>query len=288
MNINAAEAPNSLIITGNAGDNTLIGTRFADVLIGGEGNDVTDGRDGSDIYLLQYKSQLYPYEVVRDTGRASDRDELRIASTRTIADPIETWDLPALIGLERVTIGQGLAVDADVSGFGGISVSASLVANPLTIIGNNGRNRLVGTDYGDWIQGNGSPDTLVGGGGDDVLIGGPGLDQLEGGSGRDSFLFDSDLDGYFDQIMDFTPGVDRIQLSRRVFVGLPSGSTLSADAFQLGATAGLASHRILYDRTMGTLSYDRDGNGGAFPGIFAQILIVGRSPLSAADFLIVA
>jgi hypothetical protein len=80
LNIDASAAPNSLLITGNAGANNLVGTRFADWLIGGPGVDGCDGREGSDIYLVNNLSHRSTGEI-RDSGSASDRDELRIVAS---------------------------------------------------------------------------------------------------------------------------------------------------------------------------------------------------------------
>ncbi|MEO5630734.1 MAG: calcium-binding protein, partial [Nitrospiraceae bacterium] len=49
MNINAAAVGSGLIITGNAGANTLTGTDFADTIIGNAGNDTLTGGAGNDI-----------------------------------------------------------------------------------------------------------------------------------------------------------------------------------------------------------------------------------------------
>jgi len=291
LNIHASAAANALTITGNAGSNNLVGTRFADVLIGGAGSDVCDGGNGSDIYLVASLSHR-PTGEIRDSGSPTDRDELRIAATGHLGRPGEAWQIyPNDTGLERVVVGTGLAAEADTSGIGTIDVSASSAVNALTIIGNNGSNDLTGTAFADWIQGNGGPDVLVGGDGDDTLVGGSGNDQLRGGSGRDAFRFDTPLDPYSaDRILDFRAGEDRIQLSRAVF-DLPAGSTLSADAFKLGISADRPGQRILYNTTnpgsiRGGLWYDRDGNGSVAPVFLATI--DGSPPLSAADVQIVS
>lgn len=287
LNVDASLAPNALKITGNAGGNNLVGTRFADVLIGGAGSDVCDGRDGSDIYFVSTRSDR-PTGEIRDSGSPTDRDELRIASPGSAAAPAEFWDLlPNDTGLERVTIGTGLGAEANTSGLGLIDINASGVSNPLTLTGNNGANRITGTAFADWLEGNGGPDSLTGGDGNDTLIGGSGDDHLRGGAGRDAFRFNTTLDPYsVDRILDFRAGEDRLQLSRTVF-DLPPGLFLSPDAFKFGDSADRASQRILYTPT-GTrrIFYDRDGNGPAAPVILATL--DGSPLLTAADFEIVA
>lgn len=293
LNINSTAAPNALTITGNAGGNNLVGTRFADVLIGGAGSDVCDGGNGSDIYLVTSRSDR-PTGEIRDSGSATDRDELRIASLALPGRPGDFWEIYSNdTGLERVVIGTGLGAEADTTGIGTIDVNASLAVNALTMIGNNGSNRLTGTAFADWIQGNGGPDLLVGGDGDDILVGGSGNNQLRGGSGRDAFLFNTPPEPYTsDRILDFRAGEDRLQLSRAVF-DLPVGSTLSPDAFKLGTAADRPGQRILYNATdprsiLGGLWYDRDGNGSAAPVFLATIDGRPPFPLLASDFEIVA
>lgn len=73
---------------------------------------------------------------------------------------------------------------------------------------------------GGTLQGDGNADTLFGWGGDDVIDGGAGndiiadgggSDTMRGGAGADIFLLAAD--GLADTIADFTPGMDRLDLS---------------------------------------------------------------------------
>jgi hypothetical protein len=68
-----------------------------------------------------------------------------------------------------------------------------------------------GSEQDDLIMGMNGEDTLRGNGGDDWLVDGPGMDVLEGGAGADVFCFA--IDRKSDTVLDFTPGVDRIDLS---------------------------------------------------------------------------
>lgn len=55
-------------------------------------------------------------------------------------------------------------------------------------IGDEGNNRLEGTDTSDILNGRAGNDDLFGGAGNDQLLGGPGLDELRGGNGDDTLV----------------------------------------------------------------------------------------------------
>jgi predicted extracellular nuclease len=101
------------------------------------------------------------------------------------------------------------------------------------------------------IDGTGGRDTITGTPGDDRIEGGPGADTLTGGAGRDVFVYTSVRDGQ-DTIMDFVPGVDRIDLSALlVSIAAAQGDAVQAGVIRLNAVAN------------GTLlSIDADGSAG--------------------------
>lgn len=72
-------------------------------------------------------------------------------------------------------------------------------------------NLLRGDARGDLLAGMAGDDTLIGGGGDDILFDSSGADVLWGGPGADTFVLAGD--GDTDEIRDFEPGHDRIDLS---------------------------------------------------------------------------
>ncbi len=77
------------------------------------------------------------------------------------------------------------------------------------LIGSDTADELDGGAGADELSGGGGDDVLDGGSGDDVLDGGQGDDVLEGGRGADTFLLGSGND----VVLDFRPGVDRLQLN---------------------------------------------------------------------------
>lgn len=110
---------------------------------------------------------------------------------------------------DRLTGGSG---DDVLIGFGGGD----------RLIGGRQHDRLEGGNGGDLLRGGAGRDSLIGGAGDDLLLGGRGLDRLAGGAGSDAlyggagadtFVFTREDAGGRDRIHDFTPGLDRIDLS---------------------------------------------------------------------------
>lgn len=70
---------------------------------------------------------------------------------------------------------------------------------------------LTGGSGADILMGGAGTDTLQAGAGADVLIDGAGQDSLWGGAGADVFVFQPD--GQDDWVMDYQPGIDRLDLS---------------------------------------------------------------------------
>lgn len=75
-----------------------------------------------------------------------------------------------------------------------------------------GGGTVTGTGRDDILRGGPGPDRIEGGAGADVLIDGAGSDTLVGGPGPDVFVLQKD--GVPDTILDFEPGVDRMDLSQ--------------------------------------------------------------------------
>jgi Ca2+-binding RTX toxin-like protein len=159
------------------------------------------------------------------------------------------------------------------------------------VFGGGGRDTLSGGAGNDELRGNKGRDTLNGVTGNDVLFGGAANDKLTGGKGKDAFVFDTKPSSTnVDTITDFSHRDDSFRLDNAVFKALGKGSwskpvKIAKDAFHVGATAADAEDRILYDKAMGSLSYDPDGEGGAGAVRFA-VIKKGLS-LNYTDFYVV-
>jgi len=229
LNIDASEALNSLIIIGNAGENWLRGTAFADTIDGGAGADKLWGGAGNDTYIVDNDKDAI-------TEKADGGTDTVMASV--------AYSLAA--NVENLTL----------TGSNNINGTGNSLAN--TITGNEGNNILAG--------GTGS-DALDGGIGNDTLLGGLGNDTLTGGAGGDIFLFDTKPNAATnsDTITDFSHSDgDHLQFSLKSFTGLGSVGDISMDQFWSGAgvtAAHDATDRIIYNTTTGDLFYDADGSG---------------------------
>ena len=150
-------------LRGGLGNDSLIGYTGNDLLVGGDGSDDLQGGDGSDLYLIELAKDHASAEV-RDFG-TSGVDEIRFA------DPGKTGTLTLFageVGLERAVIGTGTAAVANSSGTSSLNIDASAAPNGLTLVGNGGRNQLLGSNFNDSLLGGAGADDLQGRGGDDV------------------------------------------------------------------------------------------------------------------------
>lgn len=145
--------------------------------------------------------------------------------------------------------------------------------------------RLVGQSGGETLIGNALDNEITGNGLANVIDGKLGADILQGGAGLDTYAFTTALGaGNVDQIIGFSAGFEKIQLDDAVFTGLTPGA-LAAGAFTIGAAAGDADDRIIYDTTSGALYFDADGSGAGVQVQFAN-LHEGLA-LSAGDFTVI-
>lgn len=151
----------SIILSGGAGNDTIIGSNFNDVISGGAGDDSLSGGGGTDRLVEEIAAPSDP-AVVSMVKLA--RTDLKTKYTMTglgsdtIAD-IEEMSLAGSEGKDKI----------DVKKFRG----------SVTLSGNGGNDTLIGG------AGN---DSLDGGEGNDKLTGNGGTNQLDGGNGTDYVL----------------------------------------------------------------------------------------------------
>ncbi|MDA7425975.1 M10 family metallopeptidase C-terminal domain-containing protein [Thalassococcus lentus] len=153
--------------------------------------------------------------------------------------------------------------------------------------GDGGANLLAGGGFSDRLYGRSGNDTLDGGAGADALYGNLGADVLTGGddSARDRFIFfslsESTPEGR-DTITDFTPGEDRIEISR-IDADITQGFRQDFDWIGDDALSGTAGE-LGYRTEGGNTIVQADVDGDAIADF--EIELTGTLTLSESDFLL--
>jgi Ca2+-binding RTX toxin-like protein len=179
-------------VTSGAGDDQLFGRGGNDMLAAGDGNDLLDGGVGADVV-----------NGGAGTDTASYADATSGVSIDLTADA-STWT-------------------GDAHGDTFTSIEDFALTNFADVFrGDDAVNSVTSGAGDDQLFGRGGNDTLSGGDGNDVLSGGLGADTLTGGQGADIFQYTAVEESsgalvngvlQIDNITDFTPGEDKIDLS---------------------------------------------------------------------------
>ena len=141
----------------------------------------------------------------------SERDFLTIKSAEQKAvfsvwdaGGIDTFDFSGYRENQNINLNE-----ASFSDVGGLKKNVS-IAKGVTI------ENAIGGSGNDVIVGNSADNFIDGGDGSDVIYGGAGQDMLKGGKGMDIFVYTKTSDSmpeFFDKLIDFETGVDKINLS---------------------------------------------------------------------------
>lgn len=263
LNISAGSGDDSITgtdntsntLSGNAGNDLLVGGGFSDTLSGGNGNDTLVGGDAADSL---------------DGGAG-----------------IDTVDYLGSPGAVTVSL---LAGNASNDGY----ATADTLAAIENVRGSNFADNIIGDGSANRLEGVGGADTLVGGAGSDSLVGGAGADNLSGGADGDYFIFAAGAGGDTvssiagDIITDFVTGADKLQFDNALFTALGADGELTTAAFWSGAGANSAldaDTRLIYDTSAGSLYYDADGTGAASSVLVATL--AGTPALSISDIQVI-
>ncbi|THD82658.1 MAG: type I secretion C-terminal target domain-containing protein, partial [Phenylobacterium sp.] len=120
-------------------------------------------------------------------------------------------------------------------------------------------------------------DTLVGGAGADTLNSSAGPDVLTGGAGADHFVFATEPWAPV-QITDFTPGVDKIDVSGMLRAAGYTGSDPFADHYLSLASDGNGGTEVLFDP-------DGAGTAHPWPDYIIDLQGVAPSSVTANDWI---
>lgn len=150
--------------------------------------------------------------------------------------------------------------------------------------GDAGNDSLNGGTGDDIFTGDAGNDSLNGGADKDILVGDFGRDTLTGGAGADDFGFGVPREG-IDTITDFVAADDTIQVSTSGFGGgLTAGAAIKPGQFRLGAAAGDANDRFIYNRNTGALFFDVDGTGST--GQVQIATLTNKPQITNADIFV--
>ncbi|HYI40518.1 MAG TPA: hypothetical protein VE053_09395 [Allosphingosinicella sp.] len=265
------------------------------VVYGGKGKDTLTGGLGADIFF--YAEERFASGDVVNGGAGYDGMFLRGNYTIDFTAPGYTGLFTSIENLtltsatdERYARGGGTEFDynlilsnAIVKPGEQLTISGTLLMASETMVLDasqeaDGLLRLFGGKAGD---------TLKGGGQADLLHGGLGADILAGNGGADAFRFQAVEESNaasMDQILDFTPGTDKIELDRidaNTLVGGDQGfSWIGSNAF-----SGSAGQLRAYQQG-GTWFVEGDVNGDGVADLVIALTLQGPTPLSAGDFLL--
>ncbi|CAH0130413.1 retention module-containing protein [Pseudomonas mediterranea] len=195
---------------------TLTGTTGDDVLLAGNGDNLLNGGDGNDILSAGSGNNTLHGGAGNDLLYSGAGNDLLDggAGNDTASYAHATAGVTVNLGLLAAQNTLGAGTDT----LGGIE----------NLVGSNFNDTLIGDGAANRIDGGLGHDVLNGGGGDDILIGGLGNNTLTGGSGADTFQWQAGNSGH-DVIIDFTPGLDKLDLSQ-LLLG-ENGTSASLDDY---------------------------------------------------------
>ncbi|TAN71372.1 MAG: hypothetical protein EPN17_01675 [Methylobacter sp.] len=262
-------------LDGGTGNDTVIAGDGADTVTGGTGLDSIDGGAGNDEITggTDAIGDNLDGGTGNDTVVAGDG-----ADTVTGGTGLDSIDGGA--GNDEITGGTDAIGDNLDGGTGNDTVVAGDGAD--TVTGGTGLDSIDGGAGNDEITGGTDAigDNLDGGTGNDTVMGGAGSDTITGGAGQDDFMVTTTESA--DTITDFVVGDDTISFDGSVFVDL---TEVTPDNFVVDADPASSQPAVIYDSTLGTLSYDDDGAG---PDVPVEVAIIGADlGLTSSDFIVV-
>ncbi|REJ47865.1 MAG: hypothetical protein DWQ53_07230 [Microcystis flos-aquae DF17] len=164
---------------GNAANNNLVGTGFADALAGVGGNDTLSGLGGNDTLDGGANNDTYLFDT-----------DLVLGSDRVIdASGIDTLNFAATT-TKTINLNLGSTVAQTVTA-GNLTLTLASATAFENVIGGSLNDNIVGNTLANSLSGGAGNDTLNGGAGNDNLTGGLGKDTLTGSTGLDTLTYNS-------------------------------------------------------------------------------------------------
>ena len=243
-----------VLISGSAGNDTLLGGSGDDILIGGAGLDTFKAGSGNDTITVNNSDILTNTYV--DGGEGYDK--LVIKGDNTVNINLDE------LNIESVTLGGGVSTvtgnsnEIDYLIIGGSATNTITTAGGKDIVYGGASIDIISSKAGgDYIVAGDGDDTINTGADNDIIYGGAGNDTINAGSGKDTIYLEGDLDvisggseadvfkvSYQDQeeksgltnlIKDFELGVDTLDLSNVKSIRSMDDITIST-TYQNGKT----------------------------------------------------
>jgi len=190
-----AEPPDSVLLAGNAGNDTLTATQgfpasTSVVLLGGEGNDILAGGDtedalidgaGNDTVGAGGGDDAVPNNGGADTLDAGSGDDLFVSNAVCDGDSLDGG--PGADNANWANFNAAIAIDVAAGSAGMIGSDRRPQCPSASLL-----TRLAGLED---TEGTSLGDVMIGDAGDNQLLGRPGPDEYLAGAGNDSILANS-------------------------------------------------------------------------------------------------
>lgn len=166
----------------------------------------------SALSVIEYRNRIFIFAGGGDQGVQAFilLPDGRLITAGQVHSPTE-GTLDNITAIRAVVAGDRIELIIGREGEGISRVSYDPGKPAAAQTGGSGDDLLTGSDDDDLLFGGPGNDTLRGGAGNDILYDGPGRDVMFGGAGADVFVLSAD--GEADEIRDFNPDEDRIDLS---------------------------------------------------------------------------
>jgi Ca2+-binding RTX toxin-like protein len=184
VTLNAFDHLTATSVSGQAGNDALIGSEIGDDLVGGGGVDSLRGGRGPDHLTPGPGGGEAIGGKGRDTVSVAGEGDWKINDARA-----------RLVQADEITTLGSIEIAAVTGGVGANLISGGSFTGNLRIKGRGGgdllqagagNDRIFGGDGNDFVQAGAGDDELEGGVGDDSLSGESGNDELSGGRGDDT------------------------------------------------------------------------------------------------------
>ncbi|MFL6845493.1 MAG: M10 family metallopeptidase C-terminal domain-containing protein [Allosphingosinicella sp.] len=270
------------------------------VVYGGRGTDTLTGGLGNDIFFFAEGGRFAAGDTVNGGAgydsiffRGNYTIDFNAPGYAGLLTSIESMTLSSATDT-RYARGGGTEFDYDIKlADAHLAAGVTLTVNGGLLQANETMN-LDGSQETDGflrLFGGAASDILKGGGQADLIHGNLGADTLTGGGGADTFRYqksEESTSSSMDHILDFTPGTDKIELTRMDANTLAAGNQdfhwIGSGAFA-GTGAASAGELRAYEQN-GTWFVEGDTNGDGTADLVIALTLQGQTPLSQSDFLL--